>query len=91
MLDGFECMNRNKRWVKKANHGARPCNSRGRKSRTIDAQAPWNVARPFPTHNKTSTYVNPARIEKQQQKIARQATYIQKNEEKRRIKADSSI
>mgnify|MGYP001047816979 CR=1 FL=1 len=34
-VDSLELMNRNKRKLKKANHGARPCNSRGRKARRI--------------------------------------------------------
>jgi hypothetical protein len=33
--EALEAMNRNKRRLKKANHGARPCNSRGRKARRI--------------------------------------------------------
>ncbi len=32
-------MNRNKRLVKKANHGARPNNSRGRKKRTFQVRS----------------------------------------------------
>lgn len=36
-----ECMNRNKRRVNPANHGARPCNSVGRKSRSMKAGG-WN-------------------------------------------------
>ncbi len=35
IVDALELMNRNKRKLKKANHGARPCNSRGRKARRI--------------------------------------------------------
>ena len=34
-------MNRNKRRIGKANHGARPCNSVGRKQRTLNNKAGW--------------------------------------------------
>ena len=37
----LECMNRNKRRIGKANHGARPCNSVGRKQRTLNNKAGW--------------------------------------------------
>ena len=40
-VESLECMNRNKRRVNPANHGARPCNSVGRKSRTMKAGG-WN-------------------------------------------------
>ena len=35
------CMNRNKRRIGKANHGARPCNSVGRKQRTLNNKQGW--------------------------------------------------
>lgn len=41
--DSLECMNRNKRKVNKANHGARPCNSVGRKARGL-MQGSWYVS-----------------------------------------------
>ena len=37
----LSCMNRNKRRIGKANHGARPCNSVGRKRRTLNNKLGW--------------------------------------------------
>ena len=39
----LSCMNRNKRRVNPANHGARPCNSVGRKSRTLNSGSGWRT------------------------------------------------
>lgn len=66
----YECMNRNKRKVNPANHGARPCNSVGRKSRMLYTKKSWSLAeRPNQTHNKVSPYISQTRIDKEQDKI----------------------
>lgn len=80
----LDCMNRNKRKVNKANHGARPCNSVGRKSRGLYATQSWNVPRPNQTHNKVSTYVSESNQLKQLKKEQMKREWELKNAEKRK-------